>query len=112
MNKVESLSSEFHEILGIALGFPPLAVKHFVKCNRLEEVEKRRDEFEKQLKYKTSFIYSGIRCGGHVNDLVENSVFLLERYYIKDEPFKVCFIIGGVVKYFDIKPFDLTRLNN
>ncbi|MGA8943250.1 MAG: hypothetical protein WB502_11095 [Thermoactinomyces sp.] len=110
MNKVEPLSPEFHEILGIALGFPPLAVKHFVKCNRLEKVEKRLDEFEKQLSYKVSFIYSGIRCGGHVDDLVENSVWLWEKYYIKDEPFKVGFLIGSVVKYFDIKPYDFAEL--
>ncbi|KPC74332.1 hypothetical protein ADL26_11370 [Thermoactinomyces vulgaris] len=106
---VERLSPEFHELLGLTLGYPPLAVKHFVMCRRLEE-EKRMNEYEELFKHKVSFLYSGIRCGGYVNDLVENSIWLWERYYMKDEPFKIGMIEGDVMKYYEVKPYDFDGL--
>ncbi|MGX9706619.1 hypothetical protein [Laceyella tengchongensis] len=108
--RVEHLSPEFHELLGITLGYPPLAVKNFVECRRLEEVEKRINDYKELLRHKVSFIYSGIRCGGHVNDIVENSVWLWEQYYIKDEPFKIGMIEGDVMKYYEVKPYDFDEL--
>jgi hypothetical protein len=107
---VNHLSPEFHELLGITLGYPPLAAKYFAECRRLEEVEKRINEYEELFKHKVSFVYSGIRCNGHVNDLVENSVWLWERYYIKDEPFKIGMIEDNIVRFYDVKPYDFDEL--
>ncbi|MGX9706627.1 hypothetical protein [Laceyella tengchongensis] len=110
MATVKRLSPEFHELIGVTIGYPPLAAKYFAECRRLKEVEKRMDDYEELFKHKVSFIYSGIRCNGHVNDLVENSVWLWERYYIEGEPFKIGIIEGDVMKHYEVKPFDFDEL--
>lgn len=34
-----------------------------------------------------------------------------ERYYIKDEPFKIGMIEGDVVKYYEVQPYDFDELD-
>ncbi|TCW40838.1 hypothetical protein EDC32_101487 [Laceyella sacchari] len=109
LRDVKPRSPEFHRLLGVTLGYPPLAAQFFAECHRLEE-EKHIDEYERLFKQKVSFYYSGIRCNGHVNDLVENSVWLWERYYIEDEPFKVGMIEDNIVRLYEVKPYDFDEL--
>lgn len=108
--RVKHLSPEFHELLGITLAYPPLAAKYFSELHRLEEVEKRLDKYKELAKYRVSFYYAGIRCSGHVKDLKTNSLWLWKKYTLADEVFKVGLMVEGIVKYFDVKPYDFAEL--
>ena len=79
MRRVSPRSPEFHELLGVTLGYPPLAAKYYAQCIRLEQ-EGRNQEREKLDQFRVSIHYAGIRCTGHINDLTENAIWLWNRY--------------------------------
>lgn len=79
---VENLSrdsTEFHRLLGLALGFPPRAVDFYVK--RISG-ELNREQFYEQ---KVGLYHAGVWCAGHKRDIVENMGWLWERYPYHDQ---------------------------
>lgn len=89
-------SPEFHELLGLTLGYPPAAVRFYTACKTQPHLSA----------YRLAIRYAGIRCVSHVDDLTENATWLWNRY-TEDEDMKI--LIG--THFHPVKRFDIERLN-
>lgn len=78
VKNVKHRSPEFHELLGITLGYPPSAAHFFATCKNQSSMEA----------YKLAIHYAGIRCVSHVDDLIHNARWLWDRYN-EDEDMKI-----------------------
>lgn len=67
---VESRSPQFHQLLGNALGYPPLATQFYATCQ----------ENKQNYDYSIGLMYGGVRCVSHVDDLIDNATWLWDRY--------------------------------
>ncbi|MBA4542904.1 hypothetical protein H1164_08315 [Thermoactinomyces daqus] len=71
----EANSPEFHRLLGITLGYPPLAVEFFVQAKLNPELEKR----------KVGMYHLGIGCSGDILDLIDNCRWLWDTYKLPEK---------------------------
>lgn len=65
----------FHELLGNTLGYPPLAAGFYASCMENEDM----------YVHSLSIRYAGIRCISHVDELIQNAVWLWDRYTEKED---------------------------
>ncbi|WP_028776610.1 hypothetical protein [Shimazuella kribbensis] len=96
LKNVKPRSPEFHKLLGVTLGYPPAAARFFATCMSRTSLES----------YRLAIHYAGIRCVSHVDDLVENAIWLWDRY-TEQEDMKIMVntSLYPVIRY------DIERLN-
>lgn len=100
LDKVKNVtprSPEFHELLGVTIGYPPAAARFFARCQRNENL----------YVFSLAIHYAGIRCISHVDDLKENAKWLWDRY-TEQENMKI--LIGGTT-FHSVEGYDLERLH-
>jgi hypothetical protein len=94
-HQVAPRSPAFHQLLGCALGYPPMATCFYAKCM----------EYDSFHKYRLSIRYAGIRCTSHVFELVENVVWLWDHYN-ENEDMKVLI----ETTFYSVERGDIQRL--
>jgi hypothetical protein len=95
LDHVASQSPEFHELLGLTLGYPPAAARFFA-------VSQTRPELGV---YKVAIHYAGIRCVSHINELIENAKWLWDQYIEKED---MRILIG--IKFYHVRRYDIKEL--
>lgn len=90
-------SPEFHELLGITIGYPPAAARFFARCQQNEQL----------YDYSLAIHYAGIRCVSHVDDLKENATWLWDRY-IEEENMRI--LVG--TRFYPVQRYDTGGLKN
>jgi hypothetical protein len=90
-------SPEFHELLGVTIGYPPSAARFFATCISHPELEE----------YKVAIHYAGIRCITHVDELIENATWLWNRY-IEEEDMRI--LVG--TRFYLVQRNDTKELKN
>jgi hypothetical protein len=96
VNQVPPRSPAFHELLGKALGYPPLAARFYAQCTDNESL----------YDFSLSIRYAGVRCISHVDELIENATWLWDRY-TENEDMKI--LIN--TSYYPVIRYDTERLN-
>lgn len=77
---VDHQSLVFHQKLGIVLGYPPKAVKHYVNRLKLQKENINLDELSKVNSKSIGLHYAGIACNSNIDDLVDNVRWLWDTY--------------------------------
>ena len=70
VKNIQPRSPGFHELLGITLGYPPKAAKFYARCQENEHL----------YDYSIGIMYGGVRCVSHIDEVIENSSWLWDRY--------------------------------
>jgi hypothetical protein len=96
LNYVVPRSPEFHELLGITIGYPPMAARFFARCQKNESL----------YDYSLAIHYAGIRCISHVDDLTTNARWLWDRY-IEQEDMRI--LVN--TNFYPVVRYDTDRLN-
>lgn len=90
-------SPEFHELLGLTIGYPPKAAKFFARCQQDEDL----------YDFSLAIHYAGIRCISHVDNLIENATWLWDQY-IEEEDMRI--LVG--TRFYPVKRYDTEALEN
>ena len=75
MEAIQPQSPEFHKIFGLTLGFPPNAVDFYVK-----KITAKEDERLQLKRQQIGLRFCGISCAANINDLIEDALWLWDRY--------------------------------
>lgn len=105
--QIEPRSPELHELLGITLGYPPLAARYYALCHRLELEDQERQDL---VRHRVFLRYAGSRCVSHIDDLEENTIWLWNQYPINQVRQNLKVGIG--FKFYEVEPYDLHAIEN
>jgi hypothetical protein len=93
---IQPRSPEFHELLGVTLGYPPAAARFFAACK----------SHPSMTAYRIAIHYAGIRCVSHVDDLTENAKWLWD-HYTEAEDMRI--LVN--TSFYPVVRYDIERLN-
>jgi hypothetical protein len=97
LSHVKSRSPQFHQLLGNALGYPPLATQFYASCQEKEQL----------YDYSLGILYAGIRCISHVEEVESNCIWLWDRY---TDDIDLRIQING--NHYPVKQHDTEELEN